>query len=232
MLMRSRVPELMDDPELDPKAHLEALRGLEALNSVSRNTDLLWQELSTFFNRSEASPLRVLDLATGGGDTLIALDKRARREKLAVEFVGADISPTAVEHANKRARLENSRAKFISLNVLEDALPNGFDIVMTSLFTHHLDPPQVIELLKRMSGAAKEMVLVNDLVRSDLSLALVWLATRLFSRSKIVHYDGPVSVRAAFTPDEMRSMGVKAGLGSCSVKRCPPCRQMLIWRAK
>lgn len=231
MLSRNRVAELMDNPELDPGSHAEALRGLERLNLVSTSADLLWTELKKFSPKyAPGKPIRVLDLATGGGDIPIGLYKRAQTFNRPFEFVGADISSTAIDYAKSNALKEDAAISFVQFDALSSALPGGIDVVMTSLFTHHLDPDQVIDLLKRMRDSTAQLVLVNDLVRSELSLALVWLATRIFSRSPIVQYDGPVSVRASYTIAEMKAMAEQAGLNGCFVKSCPPCRQLLVWR--
>jgi 2-polyprenyl-3-methyl-5-hydroxy-6-metoxy-1,4-benzoquinol methylase len=220
----------MDDPALDDTSHIEALRGLERLNLVSTSASLLWSQIKPLAKQNLAKPLRILDIATGGGDIPVSLYKTAELDQVKLEIVGADISPTSIKYSTKYAQQKQATVDFIELDVLKDELPGGFDVVMTSLFTHHLDPPEVIALLVKMANSASQMVLVNDLVRSEISFALVWLGTRLLSRSPIVQYDGPVSVQGSFTGKELQSMGLKAGLDGCSVKSCPPCRQLLIWR--
>jgi 2-polyprenyl-3-methyl-5-hydroxy-6-metoxy-1,4-benzoquinol methylase len=229
MLTRKREPELMDDPQLNSGSHAEALRGLEALNLISTSADLLWapiKKLSLETNRT----LRVLDLATGSGDILRGLRKKARQDNLSLQLVGTDISKTAIEIAEAEARKVDAQISFMQLDVINEALPQRFDVIATSLFTHHLDPPEVVQLLKKMSEAASEMVIINDLVRSEISYALVWLASRLFTRSQIVRFDAPVSVRASYTIKEMQEMALEAGLTGCSVTFAFPCRMLLVWR--
>jgi 2-polyprenyl-3-methyl-5-hydroxy-6-metoxy-1,4-benzoquinol methylase len=231
MLSRKREPELMDDQQLSSDSHAEALRGIEALNLVSTSTDLVWAPIKKLSLETDRT-LRVLDLASGSGDILRGLRKKARQEKLALQLVGADISKTAVSFAEAEARKVDAQISFMQLDVINESLPQRFDVITTSLFTHHLDPPQVVQLLKKMSEAATEMVIVNDLVRSEISYALVWLATRLFTRSNVVRFDGPVSVRASYTMKEMQQMAADAGLTACTVTFAPPCRMLLVWRRK
>jgi hypothetical protein len=102
---------------------------------------------------------------------------------------------------------------------------------MCSLFVHHLDPEEAVLLFSKMRQAARRLVVVNDLVRSQWAYAIVWLGTRLLSRSPVVQFDGPVSVQAAYTTQEMRSMAIQAGMTSCAVKFCLPCRQVMTWTA-
>jgi len=229
MIARKRVPELMDDPSLDYRSHAQALRGLARLNAASFSHDSIWSEIEHEARRA-SQPLRILDLATGGGDIPIALYHKAKRLGLKVEIVGSDISADAISYAKNRALQRQADVEFIAMNVFEDDLPPDFDIVMTSLFTHHLDPDDVVMLLAKMSRAARLKVLVNDLVRSEISYCSVWLATRLLSRSAVVHYDGPVSVNASFTAPEFLEMASRADISSATIKSFPPCRQMLVWQ--
>ena len=59
----------------------------------------------------------------------------------------------------------------------------------------------VTEALRVCGGA----VMINDLIRSRMHLALVYLGLPLF-RSRITWHDAPASVRRAYTRDEMKSM--------------------------
>lgn len=229
MLTRKRVAEIMDDPALDFASHAEALRGLEQLNIVSTSAASIWKQIEPLAKSCGASKLRILDIATGGGDIPISLFEMAQKDCCQVELVGADISPDAIEYARERARLKKADVEFMQLNALVDTIPEGFDVVMTNLFTHHLDPPEVISLLARMGSAARQLVLVNDLVRSEISYALVWIATRLFSRSRVVQYDGPVSVQGSYTSDELKNLAIQAGLSHFRLVQSPPCRQILVW---
>ncbi len=232
MLTRKRVPELMDDPTLDYSSHAEALRGLGRLNLISTSAASLWAQIKPLAQQKQqqSKPLRILDIATGGGDIPVTLLKAAAADGVKIEIVGSDLSQSSIKYASQHALEKQVSVDFIQLDALQDELPPDFDVAMTNLFTHHLDPPDVIKLLIKMAGAAKQMVLVNDLVRSEMSYALVWLGTRLLSRSQIVQYDGPVSVQGSFTGTEFLQMAKEAGLEGCKIKPCPPCRQILIWQ--
>ncbi|HEY9683695.1 MAG TPA: methyltransferase domain-containing protein [Oculatellaceae cyanobacterium] len=237
-----RVPELMDDPSLPEADHRHALEGLRHLNKISSSTSILWNALTKIaseYNNSETQmaegyrPLRVLDIATGSGDLLVELAKlsaRAQEPRNRFDFTGLDISPTAVNIAQQNARQAGTAVKFQRADIMCNRISPGFDIVMTSLFTHHLDPDGIEVLFRKVYESDAKVFIVNDLVRSALSFALVWLASRLVTRSHVVHFDAAVSVRAAYTPQELRKMAVAAGLSNCSIDLHPPCRQLLIWR--
>ena len=235
MLERKRVREIMDDPSLDRELHLAALRGLERLNAISNSKNILaapiiklLQRLSV--DRSFKGPLRVLDIACGAGDMPIELSNFFKDKSLPVEIHGLDISDLAVSYATKKNTEARANCQFSQLNVIEEELPAGFDVVTTSLFTHHLDPPEIEILMQKMARAAGHLMLINDLERSALSLFSVTMATHLLTSSPVVQHDGPASVRAAFTRGEMLCMAIKAGLQGAVIKGCFPCRMLLSWQ--
>src|SRR5262249_45464305 len=157
---------------------------------------ILWPAIARLAAVSRGEPIRVLDLACGGGDVPVALARRGAGAGLELSIEGCDISPVAVRFASRIAADAGVPVRFFCLNALDHPIPEGFDVVMCSLFLHHLDDEQAVRLLKKMAGAARRLVLVNDLVRSRLGYLLAWAGCRVLSRSPIVHHDGPVSAAA------------------------------------
>lgn len=219
----------MDDPQLARDAHVRALRGLSRIYLASRSGDALWGRIQ-YEAQFVTGPLRVLDVATGGGDLPLDLARRARRAGLFVEAAGCDISPRAIAFARVRARRVRSDARFFTLDALAQPLPAGYHVITSGLFLHHLSEPRAVALLRKMAGAAERVVLVDDLRRSRRGLWLARLATRVLSRSPIVHADGPQSVRAAFTGPELRRLVEQAGLAGAEIETHWPQRQLLTWR--
>jgi SAM-dependent methyltransferase len=226
---RIRTAEIMDQPGLAPLEHRRALSGLARLNRVGGSVGVVWPAIAAAAHRAKR-PLRVLDLATGSGDMPLGLWRRARRFGLIKDILGLDVSPRAVEIARQRADSAGARMTFATLDVLSDPLPEGLDVIMASLFLHHLDEPQAVALLAKMAAAARHLVLVNDLVRSRGNLILVALGARLLTTSGVVHTDASLSVRAAFTVKELRKLAQDAGLHDATITRRFPCRMLLEWR--
>ena len=219
---RERLPELMDDPALDARLHRQALRGLSRINAVSRSAAVFWPTVLALARRG---PIRVLDAACGGGDTLARLRRRADREGLEVSWLGCDISPTAVSQARESV----PGAEVFVHDLLGGPLPGEYDLCINGLFLHHLDGPDVVRALRAMRESA-DAVAVSDLVRSKAGFWAAWLGTRLLSRSPVVHVDGPLSVRAAWTMDEMKVLADEAGMGNAVVEPTFPYRMRLTWR--
>lgn len=225
---RDRRPERMDDPQLDPGAHRRALAGLSRINRLSGSHTVLWPALAALA-KSVGKPIRVLDVATGAGDVPIRLAKRAADAGLPIQFDGCDVSDIAVSHADRAAKAAGANIGFFQHDVLAHPLPTGYDAVTCSLFLHHLDEADAVRLLSAMAAATNKLVLVNDLARGPTNYLLVWAACHLLTRSPVVHEDGPLSVRAAFTLKEMQTLAEHAGLQGAKVRRRFPCRFLLTW---
>jgi 2-polyprenyl-3-methyl-5-hydroxy-6-metoxy-1,4-benzoquinol methylase len=227
---RIREPEIMDDPVLDGGRHEAALRGLSRLNYFSRSAAILWPPIAALAQQLGRRELRVLDVATGAGDVPARLWFRAQRAGLHLEIHGVDVSPRAVAFAAERAAAKQAAISFSVRDVLAGPLPGGFDVVICSLFLHHLTEEQGVLLLQVMAKAAMHLVLVNDLRRSAAGLALAHLAARTLCRSDVVRVDGARSVRAAFTLPEATALARAAGLNGAVVERRWPLRFLLSWK--
>jgi len=226
---RRRKDEIMDDPQLEASRHVAALDGLARLNLLSGSARLVWKPILDLTRRRGLEKVRVLDVATGSGDLPIALWHRAQKARLDFEIHGVDVSERALDYARERAAAARARIGFSQLDVLEQDLPDGFDVVVSSLFLHHLSADQGRHLLSAMAGATRHLVVISDLVRNRRGLLLTEFAVRIFTRSDVVHIDGPRSVRAAFSRDEVGHLALEAGLEGVSVKPRWPCRFVLTW---
>ena len=222
--VRVRQAELMDDPALAPDRHERALAALARVNRVSGAAGRLFEEVARV-HELRGGPVRVLDVACGGGDVLHAVGRSARRRGVPVELHGCDLSPVALRAAG-RGRVVTHR-----LDVLRDPLPGRFDVVSCNLFLHHLERDDAVALLRRLSDAAVESLLVQDLRRTRRGYALAWLGLHTLTRSDVARTDGLRSVRAAFTLAEAGRLCVDAGLVGAEVTRGWPQRLLLRWRA-
>ena len=227
---RKLVPERMDDPALLAQEHDRALAGLARLNSLARSAAILWPAVRAELQRAAAAGriARVLDVATGSGDIPLTLGRWARREGLRAEWIGVDASAHALARAAERAAQEGISLELHQADATH-ALPASADLVISSLFLHHLSQPQAVNAIRAMSGAARSALVVSDLRRSAPGLALAWTASRMFSRSPVVHFDAVVSVRGAFNERELADLAQAAGLRGALVRRAWPQRMVLQW---
>ncbi len=230
---RRMVPELMDDPALPAAEHQRALAGLARINLISAAAGSFRAPLAQLcLSLKGEQPGRVLDVATGGGDVPVRLARWARQRRLPLVFAGCDAHPRAVAAARAGAERHGVRVSFFVHDAVRDGIPTGYDAVISSLFLHHLPAGQVTRVLSGMGESASRLVVVNDLLRSPLAFAVAWAGTRALSSSPVVRHDGPVSVRAAFTLDEVRTMAASARLPGACVRWQWPFRFLLTWRRR
>ena len=226
---RHREDEIMDQPGLDAIEDQAALSGLGRVNWWSRTAGQIWSLLEELRRDRKLNHLRVLDLACGGGDVTLALARRARSARIPLTVHGCDRSPTAVAYATERCeRVGLQNVEFFERDVLNDPIEQTYDVIVCTLFLHHLEQDQAESLLRKMS-AAEQAVVVDDLCRSRFGYLLAWFGTRILTRSPVVHTDGPLSVRAAFTTDEIAVMARTAGLEGATIRRHWPERFSLMW---
>jgi 2-polyprenyl-3-methyl-5-hydroxy-6-metoxy-1,4-benzoquinol methylase len=218
-------PEVMDDPLLDAGEHTAALRGLERINRVSRSVAAIWCALP----EARDEPLSVLDVATGGGDVPIGIWRRAQGAGVTMTIAACDLSPRAIDHARRRALHSGAPIDWFTHDAAHMPFTEQYDVITCSLFLHHLTEDDAISLLRRLAAAARRRVIISDLRRSRMALITANVVCRMLTRSRVVHADGPQSVRAAYTIDEARALADRAGLRGASLRRLWPHRWLLTW---
>ena len=228
---RTLAPEVMDDPALDEAEHQRALRALRRINFLSASAAILWREIRQHARRRNTNRLRVLDIATGSGDVPLAIWRTGEQTGLNLEILGVDVSDRAVDVARSRLPVGATGIRFERLDALQEPLPAGYDVLTCSLFLHHLTDAEARALIHSMAQAARNLVLVSDLRRSRYGWCLAYAASRLLTRSKVVHTDALLSVQAAFSMDELRDLASTSSLSEVQVKRRWPCRMLLIGKA-
>lgn len=203
-LSRVPEPEIMDtDDEVDAYASAAAQSYLESIDRTF--VDHIAKLIA---GTSLEERARVLDFGCGPGQIPIMIAKRWP----GMSVLGVDAGPNMIEQARKDTAAAGVRVDYavLRLGPQGDArLPyedGAFDIVLCNSTMHHLDDPVgTLDELARVANP-RGAVLVRDLLRPP--APLYPLHVRLFGR----HYSGQmrrlyeVSVRAAYTIDEMRDM--------------------------
>lgn len=226
---RNRQPEVMDSPDLPADRLTATLDGLSLVNAVTLSQRIIWPDIKATLARNPGRPVRILDVACGGGDFLIRLHKRARRRSLPLVLSGCDISPVAVEHARHTAQNAGTEIEFFQHDATRDPLPENYDMILCSLFLHHLDEPEAIAFLKDATAKAKDRVVVHDLIRSPLSYWFARIGTRFLLLNDICRDDGARSVEGAFTREEAKQLAHDAGLEDAVVVPKFPFRYLIRW---
>lgn len=212
MARATEVRELLDGPL--PAADLRAtLDDLDRLNTWFGGYALTLARIRRIADRlPRGRRLVVVDVGGGRGDLAIRIARWARRAGRPVCIVVLDRDPAMLALARRRT----ARYPEIALVCAEArALPLlacAADVAVAALTLHHLAPDEAMAALTAMTGAAR-VVVVNDLLRTPAALALVWLATRTLRLHPVSRHDGPMSVRRAYSADELTALVRRIGRG-------------------
>ncbi|MEM1444658.1 MAG: methyltransferase domain-containing protein [Planctomycetota bacterium] len=239
--MRGPRREWMDDPGLDPDEHAAALRGLRRINAVSGVVGTLRRAIRRVGGEDFRG--RVVDVACGGGDVAIGLNRRGRRSSTSAGSAwtvdGCDLSERALALSRQAAEAAGvSRAMSfwrwdaLSGAPLKPPADRGFDaydLATCTLFLHHLETDEAVAVLRAMDEGCALGGVVLDLRSGWWPWACTWLGVRLLSRSRVVHHDGPASVEAGWTRRELEDAARAAGLRDFTVSRSFPLRWELVW---
>jgi 2-polyprenyl-3-methyl-5-hydroxy-6-metoxy-1,4-benzoquinol methylase len=141
-----------------------------------------------------------------------------KKQGLQLNFIGIDATPSAVEFAQKTSQTYKNLS-FRCEDVLKaDFKSDEFDVVISSLFTHHFEDEFWIELIKRMMHSSKKAVIINDLHRHPLAYYSIGILTQFFSKSSMVKHDSKVSVMRSFKKKELENLLQKAGVENYTIK--------------
>ncbi|HVN93645.1 MAG TPA: methyltransferase domain-containing protein [Terracidiphilus sp.] len=207
---RAHLTELMDGPST--REELRAcLRDLARLNRwfLAYRPTLAW--LNALVSRPPARPLRILDVGCGYGDTLRRIETWARKNKVAVDLIGLDLHPDAIAIAAE-ATPASSQISWVATDVFAFSPDSPIDLVISSLFAHHLSEPDLIRFLQWMDHRAAIGWFINDLSRAAIPYHLLRIFSKLAGLHPFVQHDGPVSIARAFVRRDWERMCVAAGL--------------------
>jgi SAM-dependent methyltransferase len=213
---RSDAAELMDAPAVDLETFRACLADLAKVNTVTlaRVPTLVFLGRLRRGGRLDLGrPVEIVDIGSGYGDTLAGIAAWAKRRGVAVGLAGIDLNPWSAQIAQAA---HPGVARFVTGDVFDH---EGLaDIVVSSLFTHHLDDEQIVRFLQWMEAHAAVGWFVNDLLRHPFAYYGFGLLARLMGWHRFVRHDGPASIARAFTPADWQVLIARAGLDASAVQ--------------
>jgi SAM-dependent methyltransferase len=207
---RAELTELMDEP--CSRDELRAcLRDLSRLNRWFLGYRPVLDWLDTIGSSRSGKPLHIVDVGCGYGDTLRRIEHWAKARRISVELTGLDLNPDAIAIAAE-ATPSASVIQWFASDVFRWQPGKPVDLVVSSLFTHHLAEPDLIRFLQWMDRDAALGWFINDLSRAAVPYHLLRIFTRLAGLHRFVQHDGPVSIARSFSSDDWRRICAAAGL--------------------
>lgn len=214
---RSTASEWMDIEPLDfDELHL-CLKQLAQINVLS----LGYRPTLTWFadvvrRRDKGQRLSVLDVGCGYGDMLRRLQHWADQRELALDLHGVDINPVTRQVALS-ATPDGFAIQYHTADIFDLPAEQTYDIIISSLFAHHLDDMALVRFLHWMTTHATLGWFINDLHRSALAYFGVKQFLRFMDYHRVVQHDGPVSVERALTLNDWYKAIDEAGLRASAV---------------
>jgi 2-polyprenyl-3-methyl-5-hydroxy-6-metoxy-1,4-benzoquinol methylase len=211
--------EWLDGP-LPPATLGAALEDIDLLNAWFGGHALTLSRIRRVAARLPRSRrLVVVDVGGGRGDFAVRVVRWARRRRRTVRVLLVDSDPAVLALARRPT------ARYLEIALVQaDAAALPFrrgtaDVAVATLTLHHLEEDAAIGCLASMASSAT-LAVVNDLLRTRLSLALVWLTTRVLRLHPVSRDDGPMSVRRAYSAAELTALAARAGLPA-RIRRYP-----------
>lgn len=215
--IRSGQPEMMDDPDIPIKLLHKNLGELDILNRYLGGHSISISGIKQLMT-DRKKVYHIVDLGCGSGDVLKYIASWARSNKFQVKLTGIDRNPDAIKYLNKNCS-DYPEISGVASDY-KDFLETGpkIDIVHCSLFCHHLNDSELLELFSYLKIYVRDGFVINDLQRSSIAYYSVWFLTRLLRGSTLSQHDGPVSVLSAFTRTELAILLQTAGLKEISIQ--------------
>ena len=229
-LPRAAGRELMDEPAQDRGELERSLADIRAVNRWLGGTRVVLHHLEELFERHPRPSYRILDVATGSGDIPLRVARWARERDVQVEIVATDNHATTLElaraHTAQEPAVRTETADALALPWPDDS----FDVALLSTALHHFDDERdCLRVLREMHRVSRIGLIVNDLARSRTALlGARLLAATAWRTHPVTRHDGPLSVRRAFTPDELRALAARAGFQEAEVRAHVPFRVALV----
>lgn len=224
--VRAAEPERMDDRSIGGAELEEALRQLSWIN---RLLGAAWVTLEGVVElwRGAGRPrqLHLLDVGAGAGDINRALLRWARRAGVDLRITLVDIHPETCRHAARQFRDEQRIT--VEQGDLFRLGARRADIVTASLVLHHVASSELETALLSLRQAAGLGVVINDLHRHPLAVAVIAAATRLLSRNPMIRHDAPLSVRRGFRAAEFAALRQRPGLEALRCRWRPLFRYLI-----
>lgn len=221
---RSNEVELMDGTDVSYETLRGCLRDLARVNVLSlgyRPTLAFLDRLRRGGRLPLGRPVEVLDVGSGFGDTLRAVDRWATRHGVEVRLTGVDLSPWSALAAAEATDPGRS-IRWVTADAFDYDEPA--DVILSALFAHHLDDPTLVRFLRWMEGRASVGWFVNDLHRHPVPALGFGPLARLLGMHPFVRHDGPASFRRAFVPGDWRRLLAEAGVAGVEVRTWVPFR--------
>jgi Methyltransferase domain len=195
-MKRINTPELLDTDDCPPDEVEISLRDMARINRWFGGVSTTVELVRKVAKATGMTRLSLLEVAAGLGELPKTAAQKLARDGIYLNVTLLDRAPAHLP-AGSRA---------VAGDALALPFPDGaFDLVGCNLFAHHLEPEHLLLFVKEALRVSRIAVLINDLVRHRMHVALVYAGFPLM-RSPVSRLDGLASVRRAYVPEEIQQI--------------------------
>jgi SAM-dependent methyltransferase len=205
-MQRVDSPEILDSDVCSPAEAEAVLRILGRVNRWFGGVATTQRMIERVAGIARSTRLSMLEVAAGSGELSELVQRNAARRGLTLDVTLLDMAPSHLpaKHSNGTGSGSSNRG------VVGDALSlpfgdDAFDVVSCNLFAHHLIPEKLQLFFREAERVSRRAVLINDLVRHPLHLALAYAGYPIML-NRVAWLDGLTSVRRAYLPGEMKEI--------------------------
>jgi ubiquinone/menaquinone biosynthesis C-methylase UbiE len=204
-MQRVDAPEILDSDTCSAGEVHAVLKVLSRVNRWFGGVSTTQKMVERVAQASGIRHFSVLEVAAGSGEVPQLVRQTLAQDGITIEVTLLDRASNHLpENCPGKDRIQKNQS------IVGDALAlpfadGAFDLVSCNLFAHHLDRQQLAQFAREGLRVSRRALLINDLVRNPLHLALAFAGFPLML-NRVAWLDGLTSVRRAYLPDEMRSM--------------------------
>lgn len=211
-MKRTVIPELLDTDSGTPAEVAASLSDLRRINRWFGGLSTTQTLIENVAAKRELRALSLLEVAAGASQLPEVVRSDLQKRSI-------DIEVTLLDRAATHFAKSTNGTRAVVGDVL--SLPfaeSSFDIVCSCLFVHHLLPQEVVQFVNEGLRVSRVAVLINDLIRHPMHLALVHAGRPLY-RSRLTRHDAPASVWQAYTVEEMLDLLTETGAAKIQTSR-------------
>jgi len=200
-MRRIDTPEILDSDACSREEVQAVLKVITSINRRFGGVSTTQRMVERVARVAKVRQLSLLEVGAGSGE-VPEIVRQNVAQRISLEVTLLDRAHSHLVSTNgSTAGNRSVVAEALSLPFSN----NSFDLVSCNLFAHHLQPHDLAAFVREGIRVSRMALLINDLVRHPLHLALVYASLPLM-RNRVAWLDGLTSVRRAYIPREIRSM--------------------------
>lgn len=206
MSARETQAEQLDDLTLSGQTLQRTLRELATINRWFGNYRCIRGGIRQFIHKHMASPITIVDLGCGGGDTLIMLAAWLQKQNVQARLIGIDGNQNSLDFAQSQSgdfpNISWQQADILAQTFVVPAC----DLVISTHFLYHMEEEDLIDFLHGQRPSIRLGWVVSELTRVQMAVVGFQILSRIWGFSKMTREDGILAVRRALTQKEWQTL--------------------------